>query len=306
MNIRRLQYFIAVVEHGTVTAAAEVLHIAQPALSRQLKTLERELRIELFQSAGNRLVLTNSGRAFVPMARKLLAESRDLDAAVQVLRTGQVQRLSCAATTASLRGFLSNFIAELGPDQPTIVARETGHFELESALLDDLDFIITPTIPTGDLATVMLGDVPIRAQVPAGHRWLGESRRGIELSELVDQPLILSPEHSVSRRIFSEALERQGLRIERAEVCDDGLVSHALVASGRGIAVNTEYPAFGVRGIPLFEQLGVPDASPLMLHMYMAWRRGHYAEAKLRELASGLMEMVGGRQESSDVPGRNS
>src|SRR5699024_3967489 len=147
MNLRRLQYFINVVDCGTVTAAAEKLHIAQPALSRQLKTLERELRLELFETRGNRLMLTSSGRAFVPMARKLIVQARDLTKSVEVLRTGMVHRLSCAATAASLRGFLAHFIANLGPDEPTIVAREAGHFGLEYELDDDLDFIITPTVP---------------------------------------------------------------------------------------------------------------------------------------------------------------
>ncbi|MFJ1614124.1 LysR family transcriptional regulator [Streptomyces sp. NPDC088249] len=64
MNCRRL-LFLAVTEAGTVTAAA-TLHVAQPGLSRQLKTLEREVRMTLFEPRGNRLVLTPSGRAFAP------------------------------------------------------------------------------------------------------------------------------------------------------------------------------------------------------------------------------------------------
>src|SRR5699024_7986357 len=94
VNYRRLQYFLSTVDYGTVTAAAEELHIAQPALSRQLKTLEQELQLKLFESRGNRLVLTSSGRAFVPLARKLLLQTRDLQEAVAVLRTGDVAKFA--------------------------------------------------------------------------------------------------------------------------------------------------------------------------------------------------------------------
>lgn len=297
MNFRRLQYFISVVDNGTVTAAAEELHIAQPALSRQLKTLERELGLELFETRGNRLVLTSSGRAFVPMARKLIVQTRDLKESVEVLRTGKVRRLACAATAASLRGFFSHFVAGLGPDEPIIVAREVGHYDLEEALVHDLDFIISPTVPSGNLATIMLGEVALRAQVPATHRWVTENRPSVTLAEVCQEQLILPPQHTVSRRIFDESVERCGLRLESFEECDDGLVSHALVAANRGLGINTEYPAFGVRGIPIYENPDSPDPKPLQLRMYLAWHRGHYAEQKIRELAGRLSVLVMSRQD---------
>lgn len=300
MNLRRLQYFINVVDCGTVTAAAEKLHIAQPALSRQLKTLERELRLELFETRGNRLMLTSSGRAFVPMARKLIVQARDLTKSVEVLRTGMVHRLSCAATAASLRGFLAHFIANLGPDEPTIVAREAGHFGLEYELDDDLDFIITPTVPSGDLASVMLGDVALRAQVPDEHPWHREQRPAISLEEVSRQSLILPPQHTVSRRILDEAMDRMDLRYGSYEECEDGFVSHALVAAGRGVGISTEYPAFGVRGIPIIENLTLPGTKPLSLRMYLAWHRSHYAEDKIRELAGRLSALVVSRQQYSE------
>jgi LysR family transcriptional regulator, benzoate and cis,cis-muconate-responsive activator of ben and cat genes len=61
MELRHLRYFLAVIEHGTVTAAASQLHIAQPAISRQLQALERELGVALFTRRGPRLVLTHAG-----------------------------------------------------------------------------------------------------------------------------------------------------------------------------------------------------------------------------------------------------
>lgn len=296
MNYRRLQYFLSVVDQGTVTAAAEELHIAQPALSRQLKTLEGELNLRLFEARGNRLVLTSSGRAFVPLARKLLVQTRDLQEAVEVLRTGSVSKLSCAATTASVRGFLAPFIASLPPDEPMIVAREVGHFDLEEALLHDLDFIVTPTVPSGDLASLELGSVPLKALAPSGHPWRTSGRTQVGLEELCSKHLILPSHHSVSRHVFDEALNRHGLRLKEHTECDDGLTIMALVASGRGIGISTELPAYGVGGIDVVDRDGDSAAMKPALRLHLAWHRGHYAQEKIIQIATSLRPWVAQRQ----------
>ena len=91
MNFRRIECFLAVVDAGTVTAAAAQLHVAQPALSRQIKTLERELKLALFEPQGSRLGLTSAGRVLVAPARRLMADARSFDAAAATLRTGRIE-----------------------------------------------------------------------------------------------------------------------------------------------------------------------------------------------------------------------
>ena len=61
MELRQLEYFLAVVEHGTLTKAAAALHLAQPSLSQMIKTLERDLGTQLFHRVGRRLVLSPAG-----------------------------------------------------------------------------------------------------------------------------------------------------------------------------------------------------------------------------------------------------
>jgi len=72
MDERRLRYFLAIVEAGGVTAAAERLHVAQPSLSQALRSLERELGAELFDRVGRGLQLTAAGRALIGPARQAL------------------------------------------------------------------------------------------------------------------------------------------------------------------------------------------------------------------------------------------
>src|SRR3954463_9629798 len=72
MNLRQLRYVVATADHGTMTAAAQALFVAQPALSRAIRELERELGIELFARAGRGVALTESGEQIVRYARDAL------------------------------------------------------------------------------------------------------------------------------------------------------------------------------------------------------------------------------------------
>lgn len=289
MNYRRLLYFLAVVDVGTITGAAAELHIAQPALSRQIKSLEAELKLSLFQAQGTRLVLTPSGRAFVPMARRLLVQTRQLDSAVEVLRTGSVQRLTAAATSASVRGFLAAFIASMPATEPMIITRTVGHFELEDELARGADFIISPMLPSGGLTSVSLGVVSLRALVGPDHPWYGDGRTAVGIRELCEQPnLIMPSHHSISRHILEESLKRVGATLGTVAECDDGPTLMALASAGRGVGVSTEVVNFGVRALDIVDDADDPEGVGPVLAMYMAWYGGHYADQVLRDLAARL------------------
>jgi DNA-binding transcriptional LysR family regulator len=91
MNLQQLRYFLAAAEHGSFTAAARSLYIAQPSLSEQVRQLEAELGVDLFARVGRGIVLTEAGRAFRPEAERVLAgveEARDAVRDVRELRGG--------------------------------------------------------------------------------------------------------------------------------------------------------------------------------------------------------------------------
>jgi DNA-binding transcriptional LysR family regulator len=86
MDLKHLQTFVAVAEHGTVSKAAVRLHTAQPALSRQIIDLEKELGIALFDRIGRRLRLTGEGEQFLGNCRSLLGHVSVLSDQVHELR----------------------------------------------------------------------------------------------------------------------------------------------------------------------------------------------------------------------------
>jgi DNA-binding transcriptional LysR family regulator len=81
MELRHLRYFVATAEAGTVSGAAARLHLTQPGLSRQLRQLEKDLGVPLFDRSGTRLDLSTTGRALLPQARDLLQRADALKVA---------------------------------------------------------------------------------------------------------------------------------------------------------------------------------------------------------------------------------
>jgi len=291
MNLRRLQYFLAVVDHGTVTGAADKLHMAQPALSRQIKTLERELKLELFEPQGSRLALTAAGRALVPAARRLVVEALDFENAATLLRTGKVERLTVAATSASLRTFLAPFIATTTPEDPQLVARETSHFDMTESLRQGCDFAVSPQAPDGSLRHVPLGRVPVRAYVPRDHEWARDGVRQLPLSAFAGVPAILTSHHSVSRFLLDDALSRHDVTFSGVTECDDGQSIMALAVAGHGVGFTTERPLYGAHPILVLDE-DADGAHPLGLSLHVAWLPGHYAETVIEELALRIREFL--------------
>lgn len=295
MNLRRIEYFLTVVDTGTITAAAAQCFIAQPALSRHVQTLEEELGFKLFYNTRNRLQLTPAGREFVPMARSLLTMAKHVDSAARALAGGQVQRLRVAATPTTVRSIVAPFLATLPSTAPLILTHEVDHFHVYDTLLNGNDLVISPTPCPKDFAYRVLGRFPLRAYVSPSHPWAQQGLTNIGLAALLEQPLIAHTAHSVSRRMLDLTVAQHGLRYDRLEECDDGHTILALAASGQGVAVTTDQAQFGALGVDIEEPgggdpdtAGQPDRARLAVTLYAAWDPTHYGAATLEQLVSEL------------------
>ena len=116
MDLRVLQYFLAVAKEGNITRAADALHLTQPTLSRQLKELEEELGVVLFDRGNRKISLTDAGVLFQQRAAELVAlldkTRRELSEQEDLL--GGVVSIGCVESNASLLlpGLLSAFHKE--------------------------------------------------------------------------------------------------------------------------------------------------------------------------------------------------
>ncbi|MER2092573.1 LysR family transcriptional regulator [Saccharopolyspora rectivirgula] len=99
-QLRLVEYFVAVMEHGSVTKAAQALFIAQPSLSQAIRNLERQLGVQLFHRTGRKLVLTEDGKAFAEPARRILRDVQRAREAVQQVRATAAGQLDLAVVPA--------------------------------------------------------------------------------------------------------------------------------------------------------------------------------------------------------------
>ncbi len=124
MNLRQLRYVVATADHGTMTSAAQALYVAQPALSRAVRELERELGVELFARSGRGVVLTAVGERVVRQARVALEAVDAIEGMAVTKANGRPGAELRVATTASLEPELTGrLIPRFARDQPAVRIR---------------------------------------------------------------------------------------------------------------------------------------------------------------------------------------
>ncbi|MFK4090867.1 LysR family transcriptional regulator [Kribbella sp. NPDC020789] len=288
MELRTLQYFVQTVDAGTVTAAADRLHLTQPGLSRQLRQLEQELGVELFHRTGGRLTPTRAGQALLPLAQEVLARADALRVAATYQAQGRLERVTIGAPLTTLRDVVAPFIATLDADDPTPEVFQADGQTAAEVLGRGADLAVTSTPARAPYETKPLAVLPVWACVPRGHRW--ERRSRIRLADLVEERLILPPGTFTSRAALEAALRRDGLSYGGVVEAADGTVAQALAAAGRGVAVVSDDPQFELR--PLSIRTGDGNLS---VRLVSAWDSRHPARAALEDIAGRLSQFVAER-----------
>lgn len=289
MELRHIRYFVETAEAGTVSGAAARLHLTQPGLSRQLRQLERDLGVPLFDRSAGRLELSTTGRALLPQARDLLQRAEALRVAASFHANGRLERLTIGAPTVTLTDVVAPFIATLAPDDPTTdVLGADGLSPAETLRLGaDLAIGTIPAPPP--FQEMSLAVLPVWAYVPGDHPWSARDR--VPLAELLEQPLILLPPAFTARQALDAASEEKpyGSIVEAA----NGTVAQALAAAGRGIAIASDDPRFGL--IPLAVQL---QDRRLSIRLRAAWDSRHPAAATIGRFASRLGHFIRDRYDA--------
>src|SRR6185503_5520866 len=123
MDLRHVRTFVTVAEVGTVSRAAEQLHITQPALSRQIANLEDELGLKLFDRIGRRLLLTSEGAQLLQHCRGLLNHSHALREQADGLKRGDAGLLRVAASPHLIEGLFPDFLRDYAKRYPNVHVR---------------------------------------------------------------------------------------------------------------------------------------------------------------------------------------
>jgi DNA-binding transcriptional LysR family regulator len=288
VDLRLLRTFELVAETGSVTAAADVAVITQPALSRQLQQLERELGVRLFDRDRGRLQLTAAGRTFLEATRNVLAAAESARSLAASLAAGRLARVRVAAPTTTLTDVLAPFLATLQGSDPVVTVEEANHVEAIAALRTRLDLAIVTSAPPRHLSRRKIAVLPVWAYVRDDHPLAG--RTEVPLEAVAEHRLILLDPRFRPRQLVDEALADAGLPTPEVLECSNPQVAQALAAAGLGVAVVSDDPRFGMSPAHI-----VAPKGRLTLTLHAAWDPQHHAAAELDLLAGRLSEFCAAR-----------
>lgn len=290
MTLQQLQYFLAAERHGSFSAAAEALHLAQPSLSEQVRRLEAELGVTLFERVGRGLLITEAGRALRPHAEATLAgveSARASVGAVRELRGG----VAAFGTWGTARAYLgADLVADFRERHPDVRVRLLGQNSSETAEAVrcgrlEAAVIALPIDDRGLEVRPSLRDEVVYASTDRD-RLLGD----MTIERLAAAPLILSEAgwgaEDPTRRQLAERGQRAGVRIEPTIDLED--VEVAVELAGRGVGDTIVSRGILLElGRRLPSRLGwVPFAERLDDTFAFIWRRGAQLSPAAREFVT--------------------
>jgi len=244
MELRHLRYFVAVVEEGSLTTAAERrLHTSQPSLSRQIRDLEYEVGAELLSRSVHGVELTAAGKAFLDHARLALMQ---VDAAVEAARRAAQparKRFAIGFQTGHEINWLPQAVHVLRDELKNIEVTVSSDYspDLAEALARGrLDLAFMRVEPGYDLGYHVVDREPLIVLMPSDHRLT--AKQAIHPRELVGEIFIGgSNKATVLRAVTEDYLRRSGVDIKLDHGVDNMAMAMSLVASTRGLALMPAY-----------------------------------------------------------------
>jgi DNA-binding transcriptional LysR family regulator len=265
MELRHLRYFVAVAEVLSFTRAAERLHLAQPSLTRQIKDLEAEMGVQLFDRARKQTSLTPEGESFLLDARRLVAECAQSVLAVQRLSRGEAGQLNIGYVANVYHDLLP---ATLGAFRKACPRTALNLFDMAPAeqyhALDerkiDLGFVYLRAIPIGkDLQWASVGHDDVMAAVGVGSPLAQKTK--IDLKDLEPMFFVSMSEKTYpgAHEWLIQACREAGFTPRILQDADREPAVLSFVAARLGVALLPEQikrlPHEGVIFLPLRQRL---------------------------------------------------
>jgi LysR family transcriptional regulator, transcription activator of glutamate synthase operon len=289
MELRQLRYLVALAEERHFTRAAAREHVAQPALSQQIRRLEDEIGLALVERTTRRVAMTDAGDALVARARRILAELDAAHAELQSLRGILTGHVTVGALHTMGPVDLSLALAIFHERHPGVelTVREQSSEELAEMLrVDELDLAflsVTERIESHGLGLHQLISEELVVIVPLDHR-LGK-RRQIRMRELAGEHFVSYREGARLRELLVSAGHEAGFEPEVKLESNESQRIRRLVARGLGVAIlprsDVQAPGAEVAVARLVEP-------SLRRDITLAWREGRRhppAAAEFIELA---------------------
>jgi DNA-binding transcriptional LysR family regulator len=241
MELRHLRTIAAVARHGSFSKAAEELHLAQSAVSQQIRRLEQELGVEVFRRTSRSVELTAEGEVILGYAHRVLREVDGLHSELGEL-TGLVRgevRIGGMYPTGPYD--LAEILAEFRMRHPGVainMVEDTQEDVLKRLRTDELDCAFTAVEPDtlGDeYAATLIWEEEFVVALPVDHPLADDGH--VTFDQLAGEDLIAYRENSALRRRLERTMADRGLAPRNAFICTEMAAVRALVSKGLGVAV---------------------------------------------------------------------
>lgn len=271
LDLRLVQYFVAVAEELHFGHAAERLHIAQPSLSHQIRRLEQQLGVTLLDRTSRHVELTDAGRALLSEGRRLLAHS---ERTTRLVRSVSVERLTIGFFGSAASELLPDLLGSFGKERPSaeVSIRELLLDQINELLTGGVDIAFTRLLPgQAEVELEVIAREPRVVALPASHPLAGLTT--VRFNDLREEGFITNPvvEASAPPTRWLAEQARHGLPGRVAAQAASVQEILTLVAVGKGVclvpaAVAHHYPMADVAYVE------VSDAEPAVISL--AWPRG--------------------------------
>jgi DNA-binding transcriptional LysR family regulator len=297
MNPRLLRTFLAVRKHRSYTRAAEEVFLSQPAVSRQVRQLEEELGVQLFEQIGKSLHLTDAGETLAVEAEKLLGAMKRTAEAVRFHRSAEHGSIRIGASTTPGFYMLPNILGRFHRRFPKV----TLHYTVENSsriermiVRNELDLgFVGARLPNEDLDLEPLLEDEIVCYTSPSHR-LGKARR-FAPNSLEDELWLIREKGSATRRLFEDWLSSRKAAIRKSIELGCPEACKALVRAGIGLSfmsihgLRSEFRAGRLVRVPV---TGLSLKRPIFLARHSEKRKSPVMEGFLRVVESALPKLT--------------
>ncbi|PHS29502.1 MAG: LysR family transcriptional regulator [Methylophaga sp.] len=274
ITIRQFQIFEAVAQYLSYTRAAELLYLSQPAVSMQIKQLESEVEMPLFERMGKKLFLTEAGEELLIYARNISHQLAELDDVFNEMRGSKKGRLTIAvATTANYFALklLGEFYRRFSGTNISLDV--TNRERLLNHLNDNTaDMVIMGQPPEGmDVEATAFLDNPLVVIAPKGHRLA--NKKQIPLSVLQQETFIMREHGSGTRIAMERFFEESGYSISSVMEMSSNEAINQAVEAGLGLGIVSQHTLELELALGRLDILDV-ESFPIMRHWYLVHRQG--------------------------------
>ncbi|WP_089105594.1 LysR family transcriptional regulator [Streptomyces hyaluromycini] len=291
LNLERLRTLDALARHGSVSGAAEALHVTTSAVSQQMGKLEREVDQQLLAKNGRGIRLTDAGRLLAEHAARILSQVELAQSDLEAHRGQVVGELRLSAFPTAARGLFPTALAALRARHPALRVR-SSELEPEKGIAGvvrgDLDLAVVldwynkpMPLPDGLVKAPLLDD-PADVALPAGHRLAG--RAEVDLGEFAEDEWITWGEGEFCHEWLMFTLRSRGIEPIVGHRAAETHTQLNLVAAGLGVCIA---PLLGRHPVPE-GVLMVPLKQRVRRHVYVVWRADADRRPSIRAAVQAL------------------